>query len=425
MEDKFIYNIMELINVIVENLIMILFYHRIFQKKFQSHVPYISIYTGVFFVLSAVTLLIVSPLARVAITFIVLFFICIFLYHGSVILKLFVCVYWVVIVFVSDLLLISVLVLMGYGNPIQLLEPGTGRLLGMIGTKIFAFWIVVYTSRIYKNKVKSLPLKYWILILMMPFFSVVIIKLVFVANETDKSVMGSYVICVGGILYLNLLVFDYFESYDKQIRLAALEKIAEKEKENYKLLAASYKEIRDIKHDLKDQVELLNNLIEKGDYKEAQNHMHRLYNTVESATSVCYTGNSAVDSIINLKGVYARNNNIRFKTKIKVSQIEFDIVGLCRILGNIMDNAIEACERINSGKRYIFFMMNQTENKLIIEVSNTSPEVDINNLSTSKENKLIHGIGLKSIKQTAHSMNGYVSYSYVDGFFNMKVVLVK
>ena len=98
----------------------------------------------------------------------------------------------------------------------------------MIGTKIFDFWIVVYSCRIYKSKIKSLPLKYWILILMMPFLSAVIINLVFAANESDKSMMGSYMICVGGLLYLNLSVFNYFESYDKQIRLAALEKISER-----------------------------------------------------------------------------------------------------------------------------------------------------------------------------------------------------
>ena len=64
-----------------------------------------------------------------------------------------------------------------------------------------------------------------------------------------------------GLLYLNLSVLNYFESYDKQIRFVALEKISEKENENYRAIAGSYEEIRCIKHDLKIQVSILNDLI--------------------------------------------------------------------------------------------------------------------------------------------------------------------
>lgn len=425
MGEEFIYNAAELINVIFENLIMVLFCHQIFERKFRSAVPYIAGYTVTFFVLLVTEFFIEQPSVRTMIAFGVILVIAVFLYYGSAVLKFFVSIYWVMMIYVTDLLFIGILTFMGYGNALQLLQQGTGRMLGMIGIKILDFWMVVYTCRIYKKKAKSLPLKYWILILMMPFFSIVMIKLVFDANETDKNVMGFYIVCVGGLIYLNFLVFHYFESYDKQIRLAALEKIIEKEEENYQRLAASYNEIRDIRHDLKDQLEVLNHLIENKNYEEAQNHMHRLYHTTENVVSVCYTGNLAVDSIINLKGAYARNHDIRFKTKIKVKQIDFDTIGLCRILGNILDNAVEACERIDEGEKYIFCMIYQIEKKLMIEVDNTSLKVDVNHLSTSKENKLIHGIGIRSIKQMAQNMNGHVSYHYEDGIFSIKVVLLK
>jgi len=163
-----------------------------------------------------------------------------FFYDGSNIVKIFASIYYIALIFISESLFIGVLMLMYFGSPIRLLESETGRILGMIGTKIFDFWIVVYSCMIYKSKVRSLPLKYWILILMMPFLSAVIINLVFAANENDKSMMSSYMVCVGSLLYLNLSVFNYFESYDKQVRLAALEKISERENENYQAIACSY-----------------------------------------------------------------------------------------------------------------------------------------------------------------------------------------
>ncbi len=420
-----IYDIAELINVIPEILIIILFYHRIFQRKYKSKVPYIAVYTAAFSILSLVSLFISLPSIQITATFVILILSAEILYNGSNIVKIFASIYYIMLIFISESLFIGVLMLMDFGNPIRLLESGIGRVLGMIGTKVFDFWIVVYSCRIYKSKVKSLPLKYWILILMMPFLSAVIINLVFTANENDKSMMSSYMICIGGLLYLNLSVFNYFESYDKQIRLAALEKISEKENENYQAIAGSYEEIRNIKHDLKNQVSLLNDLIKKEDYTTAQRHMKQLYSFVESAASICYTGNSAVDSIINLNGDYAKSKAIRFMTKINVGEIHFDTVGMCRILGNALDNAIEACERIDAKEKCICLMMNQSKNKLIIEINNTSPAVDINNLTTSKANKIIHGIGLKSIKQAVNSMNGHISYSYENGFFTMKIMLME
>lgn len=329
------------------------------------------------------------------------------------------------IIFISETLFVGILMLMNYGEPTELLNSNTGRIIGMIGTKILDFWIIIYSCRIYKNKVKSLPFKYWMLILLMPILSTVILDLIFPAMAGEDSVMIFYIISVVGLLYVNFSVFNYFESYDNQIKLITLESILEREDENYRTIESSYAEIRSIKHDLKNQIELLNDLIKRQDYEAAQKYMSRLHISVEQATAVCYTGNSAIDSIINIKGSYARSKAVNFMTKIKVNNIEFDSVKLCRILGNALDNAIEACERMDIDKKSICLVMNQNMNKLIIEINNTSPKVDTNNLSTSKKDISIHGIGLKSIKQTVSETNGTMGYSYRDGFFSLKIMLVK
>lgn len=314
---------------------------------------------------------------------------------------------------------------MGYGNPSELLESNMGRILGMIGTKIFDFWIIVYSCRIYKNKVKSLPFRYWVLIILMPFLSAIILNQIFPANHSGNNVMIGYIISVCGVLYLNFSVFNYFESYDKQIRLATLEQIMERESENYRAIAGSYAEIRNINHDLRNQVTVLNDLLKDNKYDEAKKHINQLYNDVEKVTSVCYTGNSAVDSIINLKGDYAKSSNISFISKIKVNSIDFETISVCRILGNALDNAIESCERIDIYEKCVCIAMRQLDNKLIIEIENTSLPVDVNNLITSKKNKEAHGIGMQSIRQTVESMNGYVSCNYENGYFSIKIVLSK
>lgn len=420
-----VYEAIEVVNAVPETLIIALFYHRIFDRKYYSSLPYIFGYGIAFAALAVVSLLVASPYVRIGITFIILLMIAVFLYNNSSSVKFFAAVYYLLIVFISETLFVGILTIMGYGNPAELLESNMGRILGMIGTKIFDFWIIVYSCRIYKNKVKSLPLGYWVLIILMPFLSVVILNQIFPVNHSSNNAMIGYIISVCGVLYLNISVFNYFESYDKQIKLAALEQIMERESENYRAIAGSYAEIRNIKHDLRNQVTVLNDLIKDDKYDEAKQLINQLYSTVEKATSVCYTGNAAVDSIINLKGDYARSRNILFMPKIKVNTIDFDTVGICRILGNALDNAIEACERMDIDEKCVCIAMYQFDSKLIIEIENTSLPVDVNNLTTTKKNKEAHGIGMQSIKQTVESMNGYVSCSYENGYFSIKIVLPK
>lgn len=425
MISSYVYDTIETINAIAEILIIALFYHRIFDRKYNSAITYVISYLVAFAVLLASTLNISSPYIRIGVTFVILLLIAFFMYDGSKKVKLFASIYFILIFFISETLFVGILAIMGYGNPSELLESNMGRILGMIGTKIFDFWIIVYSCRIYKNKVKSLPFRYWVLIILMPFLSAIILNQIFPANHSGNNVMIGYIISVCGVLYLNFSVFNYFESYDKQIKLATLEQIMERESENYRAIAGSYAEIRNIKHDLRNQVTVLNDLLKDNKYDEAKKHINQLYNDVEKVTSVCYTGNSAVDSIINLKGDYARSRNISFMSKIKVNSIDFETISVCRILGNALDNAIEACERIDIDEKCVCFAMHQLDNKLIIEIENTSPPVDVNNLITSKKNKEAHGIGMQSIRQTVESMNGYVSCNYENGYFSIKIVLSK
>lgn len=419
-----LYDVIEFLNAIPEILFIQFFYHRIFDRKYNNHMPYILFYVFAYILLAVSSFLIGMPYVRICITYLILLSAAYFLYSGSMGIRFFATVYYLLIVFVSETLLAGILMLMGYGDPSELLQSSRGRILGMIGTKLFDFWLIIYSCRIYKHKVKNLPLQYWILILLMPVLSVIILSQIFSTGRfTDNKLMLGYILIVCGVLYLNFSVFNYFESFDKQIKLAALEQIMEHENENYRALADSYEEIRQLKHDLKNQIAVLEHLIQNEKYEEAKQHIQKLSSDIYQAASVCYTGNSAIDSILNLKGTYARNCNITFLHKINIGQITCDTVGICRILGNALDNAIETCNRTQLEQKCIYVAMNQIDKKLIIEIDNTSLPVDVSNLASSKPDKKIHGIGMQSIKQTVKNMNGDIIYYYENGYFSIQIMV--
>lgn len=214
-----VYSFVEMLNDIAEILVVAFFYHRILDKKYDSFVPYIISYLAAFMVLMASSLIVSSPYVRICVSIAILFSISFVVYGGSKITRFFASIYFLLVMYISETLFAGILSVMGYGNPTELLESNIGRVLGMVGTKIFDFWIVVYSCRVYKKKVKSLPLKYWILIILMPFLSAIILFQIFPAYNADDNVLIGYIVCVCGVLYLNFSVFNYFESYDNQIDL--------------------------------------------------------------------------------------------------------------------------------------------------------------------------------------------------------------
>lgn len=423
MSNSPLFYVTELVNVVPEILIAALFFGRVLPVKYQSRAVNVLGYAAAYIVMAGSAVLVPSPYIRLVFSVGSLLGLAFFLHKGSARARLFAAVYCTLIFFVSETLFVGILTLSGFGGSLDLLETGWGRFFGMVGTKLLEFWLIVYSCRIYKKKVRSLPLKNWVLILVMPVLSVIILNQVFFATYTSDGNMTGYIICAAGLLYLNISVFDYFDSFDKQIKLAALEQIREKETENYAMLESSYAEIRAIKHDLKNQVQVLNSLIQSEDFPQAQEYIGQMYSTVETATSVCYTGNSSLDAVINLKGALAKSKHIRYLTKISVTAITADALSLCRILGNALDNAIEASERVSADDRFVFLTITQAEGKLLIEVVNSSPEVDTANLATTKPDKKQHGIGLHSIEAAAKNMGGFVSCFYDDGMFSLRIVL--
>lgn len=108
-----VYEAIEIINAIPEILIIALFYHRIFERKYNSYLPYIISYGIAFAVLSVTSLLVASPYVRIGITFAILLTFAIFLYSGSNTVKFFASVYYLLIVFISETLFVGILVIMG------------------------------------------------------------------------------------------------------------------------------------------------------------------------------------------------------------------------------------------------------------------------------------------------------------------------
>jgi sensor histidine kinase regulating citrate/malate metabolism len=196
----------------------------------------------------------------------------------------------------------------------------------------------------------------------------------------------------------------------------------------FNLMKASEETMRGLRHDFMNHMAVLGSLLEERDYAGTKDYIGQISHAGVRAYRHVDTGNMDFDCILNLKLQDAANRGVAFTSKVIVPDTtDMDTFDLTTILGNLLDNAIEAasaCEKESVLDIYIKY----TKGRLIIRIINTCEhEVDVDNRlpSTTKEDKANHGIGLKHVAQTLKKYNGSLNLSISDGMFKAVAMAFK
>lgn len=174
--------------------------------------------------------------------------------------------------------------------------------------------------------------------------------------------------------------------------------------------------IRKIRHDMKNQLTVLSILLTDGKTQEAEDILHRLCDSVNSAKG-SISGNLFIDAILRQK--MNEYQDIEFHLDIQVTKdCVIDGKYIISLLSNIIDNACEELRRIKETDFNL--QINGNQSQMMIKAQNKCRN-DIN-LKTDKD-KLEHGYGLKIIHEIAHKYNGNVLIDLKNGFFDIRVLL--
>ena len=399
-------NIIEIANV-AEEILLIFLYLSLLSKRKIDKLPLVFSYLIATAFLSAVVLLSDNIFLNLVLTTVLISLISFLCFDDTIKHRIFWIAIYLLIISVSEPIVIGILCIANMGTPEDFLQSGLGRYLGMIGTDLIYLWLIGMMHRIINKRIRDLPIKYWILIITIPIISIFLLQTMLDSFTVKDSLNYiSLSISLIGIIFINISMFNFFESYEDKIKLKYLETLKQQEQENYKLLALSHKQVKELKHDIENQFSVLNGLMKSGDNAAAMQYLDKLNSYVRTANRICYTGNNVIDSIVNIKGSLAQTYGIEFICKVNIiTSIKADELELCRIIGNGLDNAIEDRE------------------KLMIVISNTSDEVDTTALSSTKKEKGLHGIGISSIKSSVERLDGLVKFDYADGIFKLNIMV--
>ncbi len=247
---------------------------------------------------------------------------------------------------------------------------------------------------------------------------------IFLQNLLTKVFTIITIIILGSVI-IALLYSCIVKNYLKNVS-EALESQIEKQIKYYERLNALNNEIREFRHDYKNHMICLQGLLANKDYCEAENYVKNItkLNIIESDNIL--SGNRAADAILNdrLRTSGDMNIAIRFSGKI------FDGIppsDMCTILSNALDNAFEACMKINTSDiKIINIECAYIQNVQIIRITNPiGEEVEIDNnasIKTSKQNSQYHGFGLYNIKKTVNKYKGNFNISIENNNFIFEVI---
>ena len=275
-----------------------------------------------------------------------------------------------------------------------------------------------------KMKRTGISFRYWIMLLSVPVTTLITLTVYqyYVEQLPPGEEINAYIIVSSlGLVFINLLVFLLFGRLQSQNDLQRSEELMRMqvslESESYKRLEESYNRTRALRHDLKNHLLALRSISEHGSRGELLEYLNKMTDEVEESTYISVSGNSAVDAVLNEKLLAAQRLLISSQYDVcPLGDIRISAMDMCVILGNALDNACEACEKLSPGRdRYIRLRVTRDGGHVFIAVENpveNTPRVFKGDFLTSKGDSEKHGIGLKSIKRAAQKYGGSMITKY-------------
>ena len=232
-----------------------------------------------------------------------------------------------------------------------------------------------------------------------------------------------FVIGIIVILLLNLLLWIFFMPWYVNHRLSRFQN--DLVNRHYDEVNTMYRKMRGWRHDYHNHIQTLKAYMILEQYDETMQYLNRLDDDLTRVDTLLKTGNVMVDAILNSKLTLIQEQNIQVDATAAVPEdISISGIDLSVIIGNLLDNAMEACMKLPDKERFIRIYIDIIKKQLYISVTNSMPEqpmkLDERFLSSKGDS---HGFGLLRIDSIVAKHGGYVNRKTDIGIFSTEIML--
>ncbi len=213
--------------------------------------------------------------------------------------------------------------------------------------------------------------------------------------------------------------------YKKNLEMQVLKEKIRTEAEQLELYQNTTHTLRNWKHDYQNHIDIMWNLSQNKKYNELSEYIRSFYSALPDSSFLVSTGNAVLDAVISMKFLTAKQKNISFHYQIILpdtfAELSFPFSSL---LGNVLDNAIEACSFCEQAS--IFLNLKPHYDMLYLEAKNNTDGnyfYDEKGHFITRKQHGNHGIGLKRIQQITKELGGFLEIYPCDNLFTIKILI--
>ncbi|MGL5652445.1 MAG: ATP-binding protein [Paraclostridium sp.] len=224
---------------------------------------------------------------------------------------------------------------------------------------------------------------------------------------------------------LLMIVFKTIKDIKEKSEENLLKEKIDMQYKYYLNLQESQNKVKRLYHDMNNHILCINNM--STDKEDINKYIDNIRKDLKQFKEIYNTGNMILDIILNEKQNICNENNIDLTCDVNFSKCNFiEMTDVCSIFSNILDNAIEACNKTSMDKKYIKIRGTLVKSYYVIRCENSKTnklEIKNSKIITSKKDKFIHGIGLKSVKSSLKKYNGDLEIEDFENEFLLQIYI--
>lgn len=292
--------------------------------------------------------------------------------------------------------------------------------------------IIALRHRFAPNSAEALTNLEWTKFSIFPTFTMIAIIAMAVNFDglTNAKQVNTLIFLGFGMLLLNILIFYLLcDAIEREVRIRKQQLSAERaenEMAMYRQISESFDRQKRREHEYKNEMMVIASLLQRNEIEKLHTLLDKYNAEIAHRTDAIDTNHVIVNAILNTKRQEAREKGIVFVLKVN------DLSGLCMedqdivvILSNMLNNAIEACEKC-SGKRIIKVKAVKEAKTIIFSVVNTiqeAPSLVDGKYRTTKKEEQFHGMGIENVQKIVGKYGGSCAIRYDEEQFYFVVYL--
>ncbi len=306
------------------------------------------------------------------------------------------------------------------------------RVIAVIFTQLLMLYFINISLSAFKRSKKNLTRTEWSLIISVLLISILIYIVIYLISYEQVTNRGGIylVLILTGIVFINIvvsyLVIEMSKKNEAVIENELLRVEAEYNHQYMSGMEIEHDAFKKLRHDQKNNYTVLYSLISNGYAEEALKLIEESKSYLNSSEIFIQTDNRVVNAVINAKFSAAKSLNIDITCVSTSKFIGISDIDLCRLLSNLIDNAINACQKCQTENKYIFLKISSDDYKFDVTIKNTIDKSVIKHnpfLKSTALNPNEHGYGTKIIADIANKYNGRIDYYEEELMFCCHVIL--